>query len=63
MLGIIDKKELLIDLNKQIENMRSHMVLLGTKYDLLHPEVQICSKRLDCLLMEYYITSLHLYKD
>ncbi|WP_442604383.1 aspartyl-phosphate phosphatase Spo0E family protein [Paenibacillus sp. KN14-4R] len=39
------------------------MVLLGTKYDLLHPEVQICSKRLDCLLMEYYITSLHLYKD
>ncbi|MCR8645264.1 aspartyl-phosphate phosphatase Spo0E family protein [Paenibacillus sp. N1-5-1-14] len=62
MLAIVDQKELLIDLNRQIEAMRSHMVSLGTKYDFLHPEVQICSKRLDRLLMEYYIASLHLQK-
>ncbi|MCD1259790.1 aspartyl-phosphate phosphatase Spo0E family protein [Paenibacillus athensensis] len=41
-------------LNRQIEQLRGQMVLLGISHGFLHPEVQLCSRRLDQLLLQYY---------
>ncbi|MFC0211324.1 aspartyl-phosphate phosphatase Spo0E family protein [Paenibacillus chartarius] len=39
---------------EEIEELRSEMVTLGIKFGFLHPDVQLCSKRLDQLLLQYY---------
>jgi len=41
-------------LSRQIEQLRGQMVLLGISHGFLHPEVQLCSRRLDQLLLQYY---------
>lgn len=45
------------NMSSQIERLRGQMVSLGTRYGLLHPEVQQCSEQLDELLLEYYISN------
>jgi hypothetical protein len=37
-----------------IEELRGQMVILGTEYGFLHPDVQQCSRELDQLLLQYY---------
>lgn len=44
-------------MSSQIERLRGQMVSLGTRYGLLHPEVQQCSEQLDELLLEYYFSN------
>jgi hypothetical protein len=39
----------------EIEQIRSRMVVLGTQYGFLHPDVQQCSRQLDELLLEFYV--------
>ena len=46
-----------VSMSSQIEYLRGQMVSLGTRYGLLHPEVQQCSEQLDELLLEYYFSN------
>lgn len=39
---------------EEIETLRREMVVLGTRYGFLHPDVQGVSHRLDLLLMRFY---------
>lgn len=39
---------------KEIETVRGEMVALGTEFGFLHPDVQLCSRRLDQLLLRFY---------
>lgn len=42
------------DVVEEIESVRMEMVKLGTRYGMLHPDVQRCSRQLDELLNQYY---------
>ncbi|MEW9700694.1 Spo0E family sporulation regulatory protein-aspartic acid phosphatase [Paenibacillus sp. SI8] len=41
-------------LNTEIEQLRGQMVTLGNAHGFLHPDVQLCSRQLDQLLLQYY---------
>jgi hypothetical protein len=41
-------------ISREIELAREQMVRLGDRLGFLHPDVQLCSKQLDELLIEYY---------
>lgn len=53
MLSILQNYTL-SQLSNEIEQIRDRMVILGTRHGFLHPEVQLCSRQLDELLLEFY---------
>lgn len=42
------------EITEEIESVRSKMMELGSRYGMMHPEVQHCSQHLDRLLNLYY---------
>lgn len=43
-----------MEITEEIESVRSEMMELGSRYGMLHPEVQRCSQHLDRLLNLFY---------
>jgi hypothetical protein len=50
----VASSELLNRICEEIETVRGEMVALALELGFLHPDVQLCSRRLDQLLLHFY---------